>query len=131
MLDLFTLPTAAPRHGRDIPRQQTLFGIPTWTRRRSDDAPSITESETSRMAAKRIAPYRSTVAHRVLSAILAAGRYGRTDHELAAELDLLADTVRSRRLRLRDDGAVLDSGRRRRTPSGCLAVVWVAAGEIR
>ena len=60
----------------------------------------------------------------------AAGRYGRTDHELTGELRLLSDSVRSRRVRLRDEGLVADSGRRRTTPSGCLAVVWVCAGEI-
>jgi hypothetical protein len=127
-MDLFCRPIVHSRR-RDITAQSGLFPWFDSQRRRSDEALSIAESPTSRAAARRIGQHAGTVAHRVVNAIRAAGQYGKTDHELAADLHLLGDTVRSRRVRLRDEGAVVDSGRRRPSPRGCASVVWVIATE--
>lgn len=76
-------------------------------------------------------PHAASIRDRIVGFIIERGAKGATDHEIAAELRILPDTARSRRVKLRDEGVVHDGGRRRSTPSGCKAVVWVAAGEIR
>jgi hypothetical protein len=129
MLDLLQPHIVRPRRP-DILGQISFFGIPARSRPRTDEPPSVADSRTSRAAGRVMRRHTRGIAHRVLDAIRAAGRYGRTDHELTGELRLLSDSVRSRRVRLRDEGLVADSGRRRTTPSGCLAVVWVYAGEV-
>ena len=52
------------------------------------------------------------------------GPHGATDEEIGLALRLQADTSRARRCELRDNGKIVDSGRRRPTHSGRLATVW-------
>jgi hypothetical protein len=62
----------------------------------------------------------------VLTAIARAGSHGMIDHEHEPINGLDQDTAGKRRGELRDlYGAVTDSGRRRKTPRGRNAVVWV------
>lgn len=51
---------------------------------------------------------------------------GLTDHELAAITGLQHNSIGKRRCDLRDLGLVVDSGLRRKAPSGSNAIVWVA-----
>lgn len=53
-------------------------------------------------------------------------RAGLTDAEMVARLpdDVLASSATKRRTDLVADGILRDSGKRRPTPSGCLAIVW-------
>lgn len=88
--------------------------------------PPHRQTDTSVAAAVAIAPKVPELRARVLAELLQRGRRGATDHELCAALGLIKDTVAPRRTELRDDGLVVDSGRRRRTPSGRSAIVWVA-----
>ena len=86
--------------------------------------PPATTSDTRRAArpsTKRAASDRE----RVLGALIRRGPLGATDHELAAELGLLIDTCRARRVELLHDALVVDSGRRRPSPSGHRATVWI------
>jgi DNA-binding transcriptional ArsR family regulator len=59
-------------------------------------------------------------------ATLRAHRDGLTDFELADLLGLQQTSAGKRRGELRDQGLVIDSGRRRPAPSGSLAIVWRA-----
>lgn len=51
---------------------------------------------------------------------------GPTDEDIQACLDLPSHTECPRRIELVRDGAVIDSGKRRKTSSGRYAIVWVA-----
>jgi len=81
--------------------------------------------DTERAAAELVAPRSGTWRWRVLLAVARAGASGRTDWELHTELGGLLYTVAPRRHELARDGWIEDSGKRRRTPSGTEAVVWV------
>jgi hypothetical protein len=62
----------------------------------------------------------------VLTALARAGSHGMIDHDHEPINGLDQDTAGKRRGELRDHhGAVTDSGRRRKTPRGRNAVVWV------
>lgn len=60
----------------------------------------------------------------VLDAIMASG--GLTDEEMQRRIPMSPNTQRPRRLELVKAHLVIDSGQRRRTFSGELAVVWIA-----
>lgn len=51
---------------------------------------------------------------------------GLTDHELSELTGWRLNSMNKRRGELRDAGLVVDTGRRRRTPSGSTAIVWAA-----
>lgn len=51
---------------------------------------------------------------------------GLTDFELAELTGLQQTSIGKRRGELRDGGFVRDTGRRRRAPSGAMAIVWEA-----
>ena len=63
----------------------------------------------------------------VLDAIRSKGAGGMTDEELSTELQLGLNSVRARRVELRDGEWIKDSGRTRKTSTGNDAVVWVVA----
>lgn len=95
--------------------------------RRTLTAPSIRTSPTSRAAGARIRVASSGA--RALQALLEAGSSGLTDLELQELLCLNGDTERPRRVTLVDRGLVIDSGRRRLTPTGRQSVVWISAAN--
>lgn len=86
--------------------------------------------ETSRQAADRIAPTAATLRAKVLDAILAAPD-GMTDEEQQNALGMNGSTQRPRRGELVAAQLVADSGRRRKTRSGAMAVVWTATERAR
>lgn len=63
---------------------------------------------------------------RMLAAFIAAGERGLTDFEAADELGISLNSVRPRRVELRERGLIRDSGRTRKAPSGHRAHVWMA-----
>lgn len=86
--------------------------------------------ETSRKAAKAVAPKRGTLRDVLFGVIANAGEHGRTDAELhqAVDVDWRTDirSIGSARIDLRDKyGLIRDSGRTRLTPGGNEAIVWV------
>ncbi|HUT13527.1 MAG TPA: hypothetical protein VMY42_23770 [Thermoguttaceae bacterium] len=62
---------------------------------------------------------------RVLAFLIDRGPDGATDHEIAEALHILSDSARARRVELRDSRLVVDSGKRRPSPSRHGATVWV------
>lgn len=91
------------------------------------DAPFVSHSETSRAAAKAIAPKAGTLRYKVLQWIRDRGEYGSTDEETQEGLAMRASTQRPRRVELMEAGYVKDSGRRRKSDATKTdAAVWVA-----
>jgi len=84
------------------------------------DAPA-----TSRGAARRIAGHAGTLRTAVLAVLHDRGEHGATDQELQDVLGLPSNTEIPRRWELVNDAAVVASGRKRKTRSGCSATVWV------
>jgi predicted ArsR family transcriptional regulator len=83
-------------------------------------------TDTSRRTAERIMPRTGSTRRAILNQLIELGpRFGATDQELQHALGISGDTVRPRRVELVEDGWVTDSGRRRPTPSGHDAIVWV------
>ena len=62
----------------------------------------------------------------VLTFVRAQGETGATDYEIEQGLSLAHQTASARRNELEDGGFVRDSGKRRRTGSNRMAIVWVA-----
>ncbi|MBX3405061.1 MAG: hypothetical protein KF699_16745 [Phycisphaeraceae bacterium] len=82
---------------------------------------------TSEVAARRIAPHAAQQRADVLAVIVRAGAFGATDAEIEAATGIRAQSVSPRRGELRTLGLIVDSGRRRDTPRGRPAAVWIAA----
>ena len=95
------------------------YGEPT-TRR--------TDPSTSHAAARDAAVHAGTLRARCYRALEAAGMAGLTDAELSDRTGLQLNSANKRRGELRDAGLVVDTGRRRPTPSGSSAIVWAVAG---
>ena len=85
-------------------------------------------SDTSRLAAVDIYPRTGTLRRKVLDFICGQGWSGATDEEMQIALGMSGNTERPRRRELEIAGFIKDSGLRRRTLSGELAVVWACAG---
>jgi hypothetical protein len=86
-------------------------------------------TDTSREAARRISPLSAAQAARLFYFVAKQGETGATDHEIQAALDLSGDTERPRRWGLVKAGLIEDSGRRRNSPSGRPATIYVATAE--
>lgn len=84
--------------------------------------------ETERAAALAAMPKTGTQRRRVLEAFVFAPS-GLTDHELAGRTGLYLYSAAPRRTELVHGGWLRDSGRRRPTPSGTPAVVWVLTDD--
>lgn len=82
---------------------------------------------TSDAAAHRIAGHAARQRADVLAVIVKAGALGATDAEIETAIGIRAQSVSPRRGELRALGLVVDSGRRRPTPRGRPAAVWIAA----
>jgi hypothetical protein len=82
--------------------------------------------ETSRIAAGRIAGHAGPLRAAVLAMLLDRGEHGATDQEIQDALNLTSDTEVPRRWELAKAGAVVASGRNRKTRSNRPATVWIA-----
>ena len=78
---------------------------------------------TRRAAGESIAGFAGDMRGAVLEFVRSQGAYGAIDEETHQGLGMLSDTARAR-VELRDAGLIVDSGQRRPTRSGRLAVVW-------
>ena len=88
-----------------------------------NERPLYSRDGTSFDAALDIEPARETLRDRVMRHIATTG--GATDIEIAEALGLAENTARPRRYELEKNGSIIDSGERRRTPSGRAAIVWM------
>lgn len=89
------------------------------------EAPYRKESDTSRAAARRARPKAGTQRSYILSVIEGSGR-GLTMEEIAFTSGVRLQSICGRLSELKQMGLVVDSGTRRKTTSGSLAVVWKA-----
>ena len=78
-------------------------------------------------AAANDAAKRASYSRRLALQILRGNPAGLTDFELAELSGFQQTSIGKRRGELRDAGLVVDSGERRRAPSGSMAIVWRAA----
>lgn len=90
--------------------------------------PAQEHSETSVSAAKDIAPSAATLRARVLELLRTRAM---TDEEVQTVLEMNPSTQRPRRVELVESGLVRDSGTKRQTRSGRLAVVWEVTEQQR
>ena len=88
-------------------------------------APYAKGSETSKAAAKKVAKRIEQQRGDVYLCIVRGGASGRTWDEIVTAL-ACSPTANGRCTELRDMGLIHDSGLKRRTRRGSLAVVWVA-----
>ena len=79
------------------------------------------DEDTSRDAAKAIAPHLERLEQRVLDALATCGL---TAEQIQDVTRLMGDTVRPRLVALKHRGLVVKTSERRRTRSGRLAAVW-------
>lgn len=112
-------PRIAPNYVRDVVRLPLL--LPAHR-----NAPA----GTSQAAADRIAGHAPKQRAEVLAVIVRAGAHGATDAEIEAATGIRAQSVSPRRGELRALGLVVESGRRRPTPSGRRAAVWVTLNHV-
>lgn len=82
---------------------------------------------TSEVAAASVASRTWKMRADVLAAIIEAGPDGLTDAEIQARTGMGSQSECPRRLELERAGLIADSGRRRATPRGRKAAVWVLA----
>lgn len=92
--------------------------------------PAQRHSETSVAAAEAARPGSGKQRLRVYEAIKAAGAEGMTDLEVQAALGMNPSTQRPRRIELVRAGAVVKTDRKRKTPSGRNAAVYIAPEVI-
>ena len=102
--------------------QTDLFNVPVIVRERVTKYQP--HSETSRQAAGDIERTAKTLRGRVLSFISWSNAYGATDEEIQDCLEMNPSTQRPRRVELVEKGLIKDSGKKRKTKSNRLAVVW-------
>lgn len=113
--------------------QTSLFDAPRARTRPAPKPPSVPyapHSATSLEAAKAVAPKATDLRTAVLQYLLHCGENGATDLEIASGLNMFLDTSRARRVELTKAGSVIDSGRRRLTPSNRTATVWLAVDAL-
>ena len=92
--------------------------------------PHQPHSDTSREAAREIAPHLNRLQVKVIDWIASRGDTGATDEEIQRALGMNPSTQRPRRIELLNRGLVVDSGSKRRTSSGRSATVWVLVVDV-
>jgi hypothetical protein len=80
---------------------------------------------TSTVAAARIAGRAGSLRAKIYDFLKARGEHGATDQEIQTALQLSSNTENPRRGELVKKGLVVASDRKRKTRSGCPAIVWV------
>ena len=83
--------------------------------------------ETSQNAAERVLPRTGTKRKVVFDLIEARGTLGLCDHEIERLTGWRIPSVTAVRNGLMNDGWIMDSGERRKTPQGNGAIVWITA----
>ena len=83
--------------------------------------------DTSREGADTIADSAGTLRGRVYRFFLSRGTYGATDAEIAIICGIPIQSVNPRRGELARLGLIALNGKRRPTPTGCQARVWIAS----
>jgi hypothetical protein len=92
-------------------------------------APHVAGSATSEAAAAAIEPHAATLRGQVLAFIRSRGERGATDEEMQDLIPMPSSTQRPRRVELWRARQIVPAELQRKTKSGRLAVVWVAASS--
>lgn len=107
--------------------------LPDYTAKATTPRPSIDRNtvitgkrDTSRGAAAKVLPSTGTKRRRVYDAIMANMSNGMTCDEVCVDTGMLVQSATSAIHTLAQDGWLVDSGQRRPTRTGVLAIVWVA-----
>ena len=91
------------------------------------DTPGHRGVDTSMEAADKIASSAPALRHKVLQAVSASGAAGLTVLEGCDRFGWDRHGAQPRFTELKVGGKIIDSGERRRNPSGVRAIVWIAA----
>ena len=91
------------------------------------DLPPHNATDTSTAAALAIRSKTKEAEMELLTWLRYMSGTGGTDSEIQERFGWSGDFERPRRWRLAKDGMIQDSGRRRTTPSGKAAIVWVVS----
>ena len=110
--------------------QPTLFDEPAPDYKPEPTLPYQAHSETSKAAAESMQSKAKMERGRVYRCIKSE-KYGLIDEEQQIALEMNPSTQRPRRIELVAAGLVRDSGRKRATSSGRMAVVWEAVEAAR
>lgn len=92
-------------------------------------APHPGQTDTSADGAEKIAPAAAAIREKVITAIADAGLAGTTVVEFCDRYNEDRFGAQPRFSELRKQGRIIDSGLRRKNPSGVNAIVWVAKGQ--
>lgn len=95
------------------------------------DGPWAYPVDTSIEGAEKAEPWAKCVRDKVLRAVAAAGATGLTVLECCEQYQLDRHGAQPRFTELRIAGKIVDSGMRRRNPSGVRAIVWVLPEYVR
>lgn len=102
--------------------------LPKAKRRRPEEfrpAPFVAGSTTSRQAAQSVQEFTGAMRLRVLAFIASRGAEGATSDEAEHGLGMIHQSSSPRIVELHDGGYITDSGNRRPTVRGRLAIVWL------
>lgn len=92
-------------------------------------APAQRHSETSVAASDSVRECAGTLRARVYALLVTCSWQGATDEEMQTALGMNPSTQRPRRIELVKAGRAVDTGRKRPTKSGRMAVIWMAREE--
>lgn len=88
--------------------------------------PAIGKTDTSAEAAAKISDHSNRIQLAILKALRA---HSLTTHELSEHLKIPYSSLQPRTSELRAQGKIIDSGRRRKNPSGIKTIVWALVTE--
>jgi hypothetical protein len=91
---------------------------------------SARHPDTSHIAGARALPKSGTKKKLIYDLIVGAGSNGMCDHELEIQTGFRHESVSATRNYLMNDGWIVDSGKRRQTPQGNPAIVWVSHDSL-
>jgi hypothetical protein len=83
--------------------------------------------QTSQAAAAKALPSSGTKRRHIYDMIVASGMFGVCDHEIEQATNWLHQSASAARNSLMNDGLIIDSGMRRKTPQGNDAIAWILA----
>lgn len=106
--------------------QGWLYDQPPAPKPKPEPGPVLGKQETSRDAAEKIKQHTPQQRERVYRFVVEQGNNGATRDEIAAALQLSAQSATPRVLELINAGHLFETDQRRQTRGGCSAVVLVA-----
>jgi hypothetical protein len=91
---------------------------------------SAKHPDTSKISAQRALPKSGTKKKIIYDLIVNSGVNGMCDHELEIQTGFRHESTSATRNYLMNDGWIVDSGKRRQTPQGNPAIVWITYDSL-